>query len=56
MGKVIEFPKGAKTLPKGRPTFRDPEADDFVDRMQKIKVSLERISQLLTEMKIRSES
>jgi hypothetical protein len=36
---------------KGSPHFRGPEADDFGDRMQRIKVSLEKINQLMTELK-----
>jgi len=36
---------------KGSPHFRRPEADDFGDRMQRIKTSLEKINQLMTELK-----
>ncbi|WP_141734840.1 hypothetical protein [Oligoflexus tunisiensis] len=36
---------------KGSPHFRRPEADDFGDRMQRIKNSLEKINQLMTELK-----
>jgi len=36
---------------KGSPHFRRPEADDFGDRMQRIKTSLDKINQLMTELK-----
>ena len=36
---------------KGSPHFRRPEADDFGDRMQRIKASLEKINQLMSELK-----
>lgn len=36
---------------KGSPHFRRPEADDFGDRMQRIKTSLEKINLLMTELK-----
>ncbi len=36
---------------KGSPHFRRPEADDFGDRMQRIKASLEKINQLMSDLK-----
>ncbi len=36
---------------KGSPHFRRPEADDFGDRMQRIKASLEKINQLMADLK-----
>ena len=36
---------------KGSPHLRRPEADDFGDRMQRIKASLEKINQLMGELK-----
>ena len=36
---------------KGSPHFHRPEADDFGDRMQRIKTSLEKINQLMAELK-----
>lgn len=59
MSNVIEFPKKKKGLyvdqPTGKimgtPHFRSPESDDFSDRMQRIKASLEKINQLMAELK-----
>ena len=36
---------------KGSPHFKSPQADDFGDRMQRIKQSLEKINQLMAELK-----
>lgn len=60
MSNVIDFPRKKKdglyvdqTTGKmmGSPHYRRPEADDFGDRMQRIKNSLEKINQLMTELK-----
>lgn len=36
---------------KGSPHFKRPEADEFGDRMQRIKNSLEKINQLMADLK-----
>lgn len=36
---------------KGSPHFRRPEADEFGDRMQRIRTSLEKINQLMADLK-----
>lgn len=36
---------------KGSPHFRSPDSEDFGDRMQRIKTSLEKINQLMAELK-----
>jgi len=36
---------------KGSPHFKRPEAEDFGDRMQRIKTSLEKINELMAELK-----
>lgn len=36
---------------KGSPHFRRPQTEDFGDRMQRIKTSLEKINQLMAELK-----
>ncbi len=36
---------------KGSPHFKSPQADDFGDRMQRIKHSLEKINQLMADLK-----
>ncbi len=41
---------------KGSPHFRTPEADDFGDRMQRIRTSLEKINQLMADLKNTSKS
>lgn len=60
MSNVIDFPRKKKdglyvdqTTGKmmGSPHYRRSEAADFGDRMQRIKNSLEKINQLMTELK-----
>lgn len=36
---------------KGSPYFKRPQAEDFGDRMQRIKASLEKINELMAELK-----
>jgi hypothetical protein len=40
---------------KGSPHFKRPQADDFGDRMQRIKTSLEKINQLMADLKKSSQ-
>ena len=58
MGDVIQFPADrAKLSVKngrlvGSPHFKTPaHSDDFGDRMQRIRASLEKINQLMAELK-----
>lgn len=39
----------------GSPHLRNPEAEDFGDRLQKIRSSLERINKLMAELKKTAE-
>lgn len=41
---------------KGSPHFRTQESDDFGDRMQRIRTSLEKINQLMADLKTTSKS
>lgn len=36
---------------KGSPHFKGPESEDFGDRMQRIRTSLEKINSLMAELK-----
>jgi len=36
---------------KGSPHFKRSEAEDFADRMQRIRISLEKINKLMSELK-----
>ena len=40
----------------GSPHFKRPQTDDFGDRMQRIKSSLEKINQLMADLKKSSKS
>ncbi len=41
---------------KGSPHLRTNEADDFGDRMQRIRTSLEKINQLMADLKASSKT
>ena len=41
---------------KGSPHLRTQESDDFGDRMQRIRTSLEKINQLMADLKTTSKS
>ena len=41
---------------KGSPHLRRPEADEFGDRMQRIRASLEKINQLMADLKTANRS
>jgi hypothetical protein len=41
---------------KGSPHFRRPDAEDFGDRLSRIRSSLERINKLMADLKKTSES